>query len=110
MSNYVPNKGDIVWIDFDPHLGREQAKRRPAIIISPYQYNLKTSLCLLCPITSKIKKYPFEVVININGMDSVILSDQVKSFDWKIRNAAFITNNKNILNNVIKNINLLLDN
>ena len=90
-KNYCPDRGDIIWLDFNPQAGHEQAGRRPALVISPKIYNSKIGLCLLCPITSKVKGYQFEVVvsglINIKG---VVLSDQLKSLDWRIRRAEFI--------------------
>jgi len=83
---YIPDRGHIIWIDFDPQAGREQARHRPALVLSPKAYNRKTSLCVLCPLTSRVKDYPFEV--RIEGSDpSVVLADQVKSFDWRARNA-----------------------
>jgi len=88
---YVPNSGDIVWITFNPQAGHEQAGRRPALVLSPAAYNGKVGLAILCPITSQIKGYPFEVLIpdglKISG---AILSDQVKSLDWKARQAEFV--------------------
>ena len=85
---YIPDRGDVVWITFNPQAGHEQAGRRPAVVLSPKAYNGKVGLALLCPITSQVKGYPFEVTIPdglpVNG---VILSDQVKSLDWKARNA-----------------------
>ena len=85
---YVPERGDVVWITFNPQAGHEQAGRRPAVVLSPKSYNGKVGLALLCPITGQVKSYPFEVAIPeglpVNG---VILSDQVKSLDWKVRNA-----------------------
>ena len=88
---YIPNRGDIVWVSFTPQAGHEQAGRRPALVLSPENYNGKVGLAILCPITSQIKNYPFEVLIpdglKIGG---AILSDQVKSLDWKIRQTEFI--------------------
>lgn len=88
---YIPNRGDIVWITFNPQAGHEQAGRRPALVLSPAAYNGKVGLAILCPITRQIKHYPFEVLIpdglTIGG---AILSDQVKSLDWKTRQAAFV--------------------
>ena len=85
---YIPDSGDIVWIMFNPQAGHEQAGRRPALVLSPKAYNGKAGLALLCPITSQIKGYPFEVLIpeglEVNGG---ILSDQVKSLDWRARQA-----------------------
>ena len=87
---YIPDSGDIVWITFNPQAGHEQAGRRPALVLSPASYNGKVGLAILCPITSQIKGYPFEVVIP-NGLEvsGAILSDQVKSLDWKARKAEF---------------------
>ncbi|MCP4361266.1 MAG: endoribonuclease MazF [Chloroflexi bacterium] len=87
---YQPKRGDVVWLTFNPQAGHEQAGRRPALILSPAAYNGKVGLAILCPITSKIKGYPFEVVIP-NGLkvSGAILSDQVKSLDWRIRKAEF---------------------
>lgn len=85
---YVPDRGDVVWITFNPHAGHEQAGRRPAVVLSPKPYNGKVGLALLCPVTSQVKGYPFEVPIP-DGLpvSGVILSDQVKSLDWRARNA-----------------------
>ena len=87
-QRYVPNRGDAIWINFNPQKGHEQAGRRPALVISPQAYNGRVGLALLCPITSQVKGYPFEVQIpdglQISG---VVLSDQVKSLDWQARQA-----------------------
>jgi len=83
---YIPDRGHIIWIDFDPQSGREQAHHRPALVLSPKAYNRKTSLCVLCPLTSRIKGYPFEVLISDKD-SSVVLTDQVKSLDWRARKA-----------------------
>lgn len=90
-SEYIPDKGDLVWLNFNPQSGHEQMGKRPAIVISPKEYNEKSGLALFCPITSKVKGYPFEVEINEKKIKGVILSDQIKSLDWKIRNAEYIT-------------------
>jgi mRNA interferase MazF len=90
-GSYVPARGDIVWLAFNPQSGHEQAGNRPAMVISPKEYNEKVGLALFCPITSKIKGYPFEVVIKIKDqIDGAILSDQIKSLDWLARKAQFI--------------------
>ena len=85
---YVPQRGDVVWITFNPQAGHEQAGRRPALVLSPKAYNGKVGLALLCPIARQVKGYPFEVAIPeglpVNG---VILSDQVKSLDWRAHEA-----------------------
>ena len=86
---YVPERGDIVWLQFDPQAGHEQAGHRPAFVVSPRAYNRKVGLALLCPITSRAKGYPFEVPLPKGGKaQGAILSDQLKSLDWKARKAA----------------------
>ena len=88
---YVPQCGDVVWITLNPQAGYEQAGRRPAVVLSPQSYNGKTGLAIFCPITSQIKGYPFEVVIPAGlSVSGAILSDQVKSLDWRARNAELI--------------------
>jgi mRNA interferase MazF len=90
-AKYCPDRGDIIWLDFNPQSGHEQMGRRPALVISPLMYNKKVGLALICPITSQVKNYPFEVVLPENlKISGVIISDQVKSLDWKVRNAEFI--------------------
>jgi len=88
---YEPERGDVVWISLNPQAGHEQAGRRPALVLSPATYNRRVGLALLCPITSQVKGYPFEVQIPpglpVNG---VVLSDQVKSLDWRARKAALL--------------------
>ncbi len=84
---YVPEAGDIVWLQFNPQAGNEQAGHRPALVISPRIYNEKSGLMVCCPITTKIKGYPFEVITQIAGVDCAILSDQIKSLDWRARQA-----------------------
>jgi mRNA interferase MazF len=83
---YVPDAGDIVWISFSPQAGHEQAGHRPAVVLSPAVYNAKTSLMVCCPMTTQIKNYPFEVVI-AGDSPSAVLTDQVKSLDWRKRRA-----------------------
>ena len=84
---YVPDVGDVAWLRFDPQAGHEQAGYRPALVMSPALYNGKSGLMVCCPLSTKIKGYPFEVLVHLDGQDSVVLSDQVKSLDWKIRRA-----------------------
>jgi len=85
---YTPERGDVVWITFNPQAGHEQAGRRPAVVLSPKAYNGKVGLALLCPVTSQVKGYPFEVAVPDDlPVSGVILSDQVKSLDWKARKA-----------------------
>jgi mRNA interferase MazF len=86
--SYVPDRGDIVWLQFNPQAGHEQAGHRPALVLSPASYNRRSGLMLCCPMTSQRKGYPFEVVIAVDtDRDSVVLADQVKSLDWKVRKA-----------------------
>ena len=85
---YVPDRGDIVWLQFNPQAGHEQAGHRPALVLSPASYNRRSGLMLCCPMTSQMKGYPFEVLITSDtDRDSVVLADQVKSLDWKVRKA-----------------------
>jgi len=90
-ENYIPQCGDAVRISLNPQAGHEQAGRRPAVVLSPRSYNGKTGLAILCPITSHIKGYPFEVVLP-DGLpvSGAVLSDQVKSLDWRVRNTELI--------------------
>ena len=90
-QTYVPQGGDVVWITLNPQAGHEQAGRRPAVVLSTRNYNQKTSLAILCPITNQIKGYPFEVIIPPGlPIEGAILSDQVKSLDWRARHAELI--------------------
>ncbi len=110
-EDYVPDRGDIVWLEFNPRVGHEQSGIRPALVISPVEYNIKVGLAIFCPITSKEKGYPFEVKVNAGDkIKGVILSDQVKSLDWKKRNAKYITSlDKKKVKDVIEKISLLID-
>jgi len=91
MSSYVPDRGDLVWLEFTPQAGSEQRGRRPALVLSPKIYNGKVSLALFCLVTSKIKGYPFEVEIpDGSAVSGVVLSDQLKSLDWRSRKVKFI--------------------
>jgi len=86
--SYVPDRGDIVWLQLNPQAGHEQAGHRPALVLSPASYNRRSGLMLCCPMTSQKKGYPFEVVIAVDtDRESVVLADQVKSLDWKVRKA-----------------------
>lgn len=87
MSRYVPARGDLVWLEFNPQAGHEQAGHRPALVISHKAYNQKTGLALFCPVTSKIKAYPFEVLVSGKKIQGAILADQLKSLDWRARKA-----------------------
>ena len=87
-KRYVPERGDVVWLRFDPQAGHEQSGKRPALVISPAAYNGRVGLALLCPITSQVKGYPFEVVLPAGlTVQGVVLTDQIKSLDWQIRRA-----------------------
>jgi len=90
-KGYVPQRGDVVWITLNPQSGHEQAGRRPAVVLSPGIYNEKVELAILCPITNQIKGYPFEVLMP-DGLpvSGVILADQIKSLDWRAREAEWI--------------------
>jgi mRNA interferase MazF len=88
-KSYIPDAGDIVWLEFDPQAGREQAGHRPALVLSPARYNDKVSLAVCCPLSTKVKGYPFEVAVDTGKTTSVVLSDQVKSLNWCERKAKF---------------------
>jgi mRNA interferase MazF len=90
VSSYIPERGDMIWISFDPQAGKEITKTRPALVLSPSTYNRKTSLCLVVPISSKTKNFPFEVKLNHPAIQGVILADQVRSLDWRARQAVLI--------------------
>jgi len=90
VKKYVPDQGDIVWLDFNPQLGHEQRGRRPALTLSFREYNEKIGLAVFCPITSKVKGYPFEVEVIGKQINGCVLSDQIKSLDWTVRNIEFI--------------------
>jgi mRNA interferase MazF len=108
-KKYAPDKGDIVWLSFDPQLGHEQKGKRPALVLSPLAYNKKTGMALFCPITSHSKGYPFEVKIIGEKICGVALSDQVKSFDWKSRKAKFAAKAKDSeVSEVIEKIKTLI--
>jgi mRNA interferase MazF len=90
-DDYVPRRGDVVWLQFDPRAGHEQAGRRPALVLSPESYNGRVGLAILCPITSQVKEYPFEVALPAgSAISGVVLSDQVKSLDWRACRADLI--------------------
>ncbi len=90
LMEYIPDSGDIISINFSPQTGHEQAGHRPALVLSPKAYNEKVGLAILCPITNQVKGYPYEVKIPEGlKVSGVILSDQVKSLDWKERQAKF---------------------
>lgn len=110
LSPYVPDRGDVVWLSFNPNAGHEQAGRRPALVLSPKIYNEKVGLGVFCPISNQIKGYPFEVIIPPGfSITGCILSDQVKSLDWVIRKATYIESLPvSIIKEVIEKVSLLL--
>ena len=108
---YVPGKGEVVWLDFDPQAGHEQSGRRPAFVLSPAKYNQSTGLMLCCPVTSQVKGYPFEVAIEgSTKVRGVILADQVKSLDWQARKAEKKgTVSRAVLDEVIDKVKAILE-
>lgn len=89
-SRYIPNHGDMIWVNFNPTHGHEQRGKRPALVISPKEYNAKAGLALVCPITSQVKGYPFEVPLDVNNRHCAVLVDQIRSIDWNARKASFL--------------------
>ena len=87
QRGYVPDAGDIVWLQFSPQAGHEHAGHRPALVLSPASYNGKTGLMVCCPMTTQVKGYPFEVAV-AGTRPGVVLADQVKSLDWRVRGAS----------------------
>lgn len=108
---YIPERGDVVWLSFTPQAGHEQAGRRPAVVLSPKSYNQKVGLAIFCPITNQIKGYPFEVMLPKEvGVTGVILADQVKSLDWRVRKAEYIGSlPEEVITEVLTKLGLLLD-
>ncbi len=89
-KQYVPDQGDVVWLNFTPHAGHEQGGHRPALVLTPKDYNQRSGLLVCCPITTQVKGYPFEVVIQGSlEVTGVVLADQLKSLDWRARRAAY---------------------
>lgn len=86
-GDYIPDVGDVIWVNFDPQSGHEQSGHRPALVMSSASYNKAAGLALCCPITTKVKGYPFEVLASVEGVENAILSDQLKSIDWIARKA-----------------------
>jgi mRNA interferase MazF len=89
VTAYVPEAGDIVFIDFDPQVGHEQAKRRPALVLTDQRYNRASGLAIVCPLTSKRKPYPFALPVEVDKVEGAVLVDQLKSLDWAGRKAQF---------------------
>ena len=110
MVKYTPKRGDIVWLEFDPQKGKEIQKTRPAVVVSPLQYNQKTGLGLFMPITSQIKGYPFEVVIDHPKIHGAVLTDQIRSLDWHARKAKFVASlPPRIIDDILAKLHVLLD-
>ncbi|MBI4384225.1 MAG: endoribonuclease MazF [Nitrospinae bacterium] len=109
VKNYVPERGHIVWLDFNPRAGHEQAGHRPAMVISPKYYNERSGLVVVCPITSKVKDYPFAVGLPVSVGGGCILVDQIKSVDWAARQAMFKSKvAKKVLDEVIGKLSVLI--
>jgi mRNA interferase MazF len=110
MARYVPDRGDVVWLSFDPQAGHEQKGLRPALVLSPRRYNSASGLALCCPITSRIKGYPFEVAVSPDAqIHGAILADQVRNLDWRARRARLITRaSADCLDEVLAKIETLL--
>jgi mRNA interferase MazF len=89
VARYVPRAGDIIWLDFDPQTGREQAKRRPALVVTEESFNRASGLAVVCPLTSRRKPYPFALPAVVDKVEGSVLVDQVKSLDWSVRKATF---------------------
>jgi mRNA interferase MazF len=89
VGRFVPSAGDIVWLDFDPQAGREQGRRRPALVLTDQSYNRASGLMIVCPLTSKRKPYPFALPAVVDNVDGAVLVDHLKSLDWEVRKATF---------------------
>jgi len=108
--DYIPERGDVVWINLNPQAGHEQTGRRPCVVLSPSSYNGRVGLAIFCPMTSQIKGYPFEVIVP-EGLvvTGAILSDQVKSLDWRARNVEYCCRlPRNVITEVLKKAGTLL--
>jgi mRNA interferase MazF len=110
VTQYIPDRGDLVWLEFDPQTGHEQKGLRPALVLTPASYNKLKNLAIFCPITNQEKGYPFEVKLPQDcSIKGVILSDHVKSLDWNERSAKLICKtSQEIINDVVNNINKLI--
>lgn len=109
VAPYCPDKGDLIWIDFEPQSGREITKYRPAIVLTGRAYNQRQGVCIVCPSSTKDKQYIYDVKIRIGTTPSVIKADQVRSLDWRTRRAKFIKKApKPVLAEVVENIAALI--
>jgi mRNA interferase MazF len=109
-QSQAPDRGDLIWVSLDPHAGHEQAGRRPALVLSPVEYNSRVGLALVCPVTSRAKGYPFEVALPSDlAVTGVILSDQIKSLDWRARRAEIACRApKSVIDEVLGKLSTLL--
>jgi len=109
VKRYVPEAGDIAWLDFDPQAGREQAGRRPALILTDQAYNRASGLAVVCPLTSKRKPYPFALPCDVGNVEGAVLVNHLRSIDWEKRSATFHSRaDAVLLNNVRLYIGVLL--
>lgn len=110
-SEYIPARGDIIWLNFTPQAGHEQAGHRPALVVSPRLYNERSSVILVCPITSRRRGHPFEVVLPADGsVEGVVLADQVRSQDWRARGATLATQApRAVVGDVLARVQLLVE-
>ena len=109
--DYLPARGDIVWLSFSPQVGHEQAGHRPALVLSPKIYNERSSVALLCPITSRVRQYPFQVPLPADGpVTGMVLADQLRSVDWRARGARFASRApRQVVGEVLAKIRILLE-
>lgn len=110
-ADYVPARGDIVWLNFSPQAGHEQAGRRPALVLSPRAYNERSSVALICPITSRVREHPFEVPLPSDGsVTGVVLADQIRSLDWRARGASLVTRAaRSVVGDVLAKVQILVE-
>jgi mRNA interferase MazF len=102
VARYVPEAGDIAWLDFDPQAGREQGRRRPALVLTDQSYNRASGLIVVCPLTSRRKPYPFALPIVVDKLEGAVLVDHLKSMDWKARKVAFHSKADPVLLNKVR--------
>ena len=103
VRHYVPEAGDIAWLDFDPQAGREQGRRRPALVLTDQAYNRASGLAVVCPLTSKRKPYPFALPVTVDRVEGAVLVDHLKSVDWQARNATLHSKADPPLMNKVRN-------
>ena len=109
-GSYIPDKGDVVWMEFSPQVGREITKRRPALVLTNKQFNRITKVVWVCPVTSNVVNRPFKIPVSVGGIKGAILLNQIKSFDWMERKAAFITKlDSKVLNDCLAKLTAILD-